>query len=144
MVVTNCVYAHRHVCTSALQSVAVSVLPVAAMLRRPSMFKRPASGPAMLSEKADEDQQPSNDGIPALLQDAKARRAAYGRMETAIKNIDDKAKAEEVQKKYNAVRTATVNRDKLQKEFLAGWMIDPTWGQSLLMDTFELERLEMS
>ena len=74
----------------------------------------------------------------AFLADPKARRAAYGRMATALAASGDR----EAEQAWHIVQNKTAGLDLAKRKFLEGWIIDPSFAKSKMEYSVELQHME--
>ena len=75
-----------------------------------------------------------------ILGDSKLRRAAYGRLETAVYNTDDKA----VVPIYEGLSKVRACQDEKKKEFLKQWLMDPGFSTCIAICGVYVEHLNES
>ena len=74
--------------------------------------------------------------------DHKARKAAYGRLSTAVEKYDGPLKDQLLQQ-YNETQTPGVaNRWAKARQMLEDWVLDPSFGRSVARYTIEAENEE--
>ena len=84
------------------------------------------------------------DGPPTdsldFLNDPAKHRAAYGRLDTAIKKIGDPETQAAIVRRWDAIKSMKKGKDAQQRAFLEKWTIDPSFGENLLDDVVAIEK----
>jgi hypothetical protein len=76
----------------------------------------------------------------SFLENPGERRAAYGRLATAVKNSENAT----VVAVYEKLKTSPSDRDSKMKQFLTDWLIDPSFGAALLKNSTIIEQIDQS
>ena len=76
----------------------------------------------------------------AFLQDPKERRAAHGRMQTAVANSGN----DQVIAIYEASANAKGDKNAKMRRLLEDWLIDPSFGQALLNNSTIIEEYKQA
>lgn len=102
------------------------------ILKGSTPAKRPAA-----TETVDSDEEGPEQPDMTFLDDPAKRRAAYGRLETAVKNAENKG----VVAIYDHIRSGP-NKSIKMRELLFDWLIDPTFGAAMLKNHTILEQID--
>lgn len=118
--------------------------PACAMLKKPAAAcaRHLGEDDASMEEHDEEEEEEEAEGVvatqPEWLDDAKKRRAAYGRMEGALKASGDG----DAQAAWKALDKLVTGRDTAKRQWLADWCVDPSFATSKCSCGVELSNIE--